>query len=78
MSLQLLHLCLHLLLHRSPLGLEVLLRLLPGRGLHLGHLAVQLSLYGGQVRAVVLSLPGVEIIKATIAFETTLTMLITC
>ena len=77
MSLQLLHLCLHLLLHRSPLGLEVLLRLLPGRGLHLGHLAVQLSLYGGQVRAVVLSLPGVGIIKATIGFRT-LTMLITC
>ena len=77
MSLQLLHLGLHLLLHRSPLGLEVLLRLLPGRGLHLGHLAVQLSLYGGQVRAVVLPLPGVGIIKATIGLGT-ITMLLTC
>ena len=77
MSLQLLHLGLHLLLHRSPLGLEVLLRLLPGRGLHLGHLAVQLSLYGGQVSAVVLPLPGVGIIKATIGLGT-ITMLITC
>ena len=55
-SLKLLDLCLHLLLHGSPLSLEVLLRLSPGRGLHLGHLTVQLSLYGGQVRRVILPL----------------------
>ena len=56
MCLELLDLGLHLLLHGSPLRLEVLLRLSPGRGLHLGHLAVQLSLYGGQMRGMVLPL----------------------
>ena len=56
MCLELLDLCLHLVLHGSPLGLKVLLRLPPGRGLHLGHLAVQLSLYGGKMRRMVLPL----------------------
>ena len=70
MSLKFRYLTLHLLLHRSSLRLKVQLGLPPSRSLHLGHLAVQLSLYGGQVRAVVLSLPGVGIIKATIGFGT--------
>ena len=56
MCLELLDLCLHLLLHGSPLGLEVLLRLPPGCGLHLGHLTVKLCLYGGQMRGMVLPL----------------------
>ena len=58
MSLKFRYLTLHLLLHRSSLRLKVQLGLPPSRSLHLGHLAVQLCLYRGQVSSVVFPFPA--------------------